>query len=182
MSRLHDYSMPPCMTAIPEVNACYKIAAEMQQIFEDDLERLEKELHTDTASALGISHREKMLNITPAPTDTIEERRFRVQIAETVIDILNEKNLKALVKKIGGEESFISIDRKEKKVTVRCSLTSAKMFSVMKKTVEDYIPVTFAADFSLLYNSYNAYRNETFENLSTKTWDEIRNEVDGNGN
>lgn len=169
--------MPPCMTAIPEINGCYEIAEYMRELYCEDLERLEKELHTDTASEIGISHREKMLKITPGETDTIEERRFRVQIVEMVIDVLDEKNLRKLVKQIGGEESSITIDKANRHVSVKCSLTSAKMFSLMKKIVEEYIPVTFTSDFTLLYNSYEAFAGMTYEQLGQKTWEELRSEI-----
>lgn len=169
--------MPECLTEIPEVNACYFIADFLNGLFLKGLERLEREIHSDTAEEEGLLHFEKMLGIIPGESDTKEERQFRIQIAETVTDVLSFDRLKRLIEKIGGDGATVSFDSTNKKLTVRCALTSQKMFSILKSTVEDFVPLDVETECILLFNKFRDFENSRFGELGTKTFNELKTEV-----
>ena len=84
------------------------------------------ELDTDTATEKGIERKEKMFGIVPSVTDTLEERRFRIQIKERIIRNMNFGNLERLIKDIAGEKATVERDERYKNVTVRVPLSSKK--------------------------------------------------------
>lgn len=178
MLQLPDkYLMPDCLTDIKEVSACYEISLFLLNEYFDALARLERETHADTAKETGLEHFEKMLKITPGETDTIEERRFRVQIAQTVSDILDFKSLERLVGIIGGAGSSVTYNGALRKLTVKCALTNQKMFSLLKKTVDDFVPIDVETECILLFNRFSDFKEKTFAQLKNKTFNENKRTV-----
>lgn len=178
MLQLPDkYLMPDCLTDIKEVSACYEISLFLLEKYFEAFARLERETHSDTAKEIGLEHFEKMLGIVPGASDTTEERRFRVQIVETVTDVLSFERLERLVKKIAGEGSSVTYDSDTKKLTVKCALTSQKMFSLLKKTIEGFVPMDVTAECILLFNRFSDLGDKTFAQLKNKTFNENKRTV-----
>lgn len=178
MLRLPDeFTMPQCLLDVEEVSACYEIATFLYEKYLAEIFKIEREIHSDTAQSFGLEHFEKMLGIVPGESDTIAERQFRVQVIETVIDVLSFDRLERLVEKIGGEGSSVFYDKETKTLTVKCALTSQKMFSILKKTVEDFVPVDVKTNCILLFNSFSLFKNKTFAQMKNKTFTQIKSEV-----
>lgn len=172
-----DYEMPDVLLEIPEVRACFQLAGMAAEFFTEKLQELSKEMHPDTASEEGLSRFEKMVGITPRETDTTEERRFRVTVARKVIDVLNARNLIDLIEDLTRGDCRVIIDKAAQTVTVKVGLTSKKMFTLVEKTVRDYIPVDMRAEVLQMYNRYVDYNGKTYAELSDKTFKQLKEEV-----
>ncbi len=162
---------------IPEIRFCNSLAEKWVSFFLEKLMELDKEIHPETASEEGLSRFEKMVGITPRETDTTEERRFRVTVARKVIDVLNVRNIIDLIEDLTHGDCRVIIDKAAQTVTVKVGLTSKKMFSLVEKTVRDYIPVDMRADVIQMYNRYIDYAGKTYAELSEKTFKQLKEEV-----
>ena len=166
--------MPDCLTAIPEVLCCLEMAQIFLDIFLDITEKARKELDTDTATEKGIERKEKMFGIVPSVTDTLEERRFRIQIKERIIRNMNFGNLERLIKDIAGERASVTRDERYKNVTVRVPLSSKKNLKTVDGLCRKYVPVTMNCDISPMFNAWSAFSSKKFSELSGRTFAELR--------
>lgn len=174
---LSDYDLPEVLTSIPEMYFLFRLSEDFTQIFLQKLSQMSKELDPETASDEGLRRFENMYGITPRPTDTTEERRFRIRISRKVIDVLNFPNLQKLVFSITNGDSTVTQNTKDKTVSVKVGLSSLKMNSIVKKLVSGYVPVCVTAQVLQTYNKYSDYAGRTYSELSKKTWNELREEV-----
>ena len=166
--------MPDCLTAIPEVLCCFEIAQIFLDIFLDITEKARNELDTDTATEKGIERKEKMFGIVPSVTDTLEERRFRIQIKERIIRNMNFGNLERLIKDIAGEKATVERDERYKNVTVRAPLESEKNLRAVDGLCRKYVPVTMNCDISPTFNVWRDFSDKNFSSVSSLTYAELR--------
>ena len=166
--------MPDCLTAIPEVLCCFEIAQIFLDIFLDITEKARNELDTEKATEKGIERKEKMFGIVPSVTDTLEERRFRIQIKERIIRNMNFGNLERLIKDIAGEKATVERDERYKNVTVRVPLSSKKNLKTVDGLCRKYVPVTMNCDISPMFNVWRDFYDKSFSNVSSLTYAELR--------
>lgn len=171
--------MPEVLTSIPEVQCCFEIAQIFLDVFLNITERARKELSTEEATESGIARKEKMFGIVPSVTDSLEERRFRIQIKERIIRNMNFGNLKKLIKDVAGEKATVERDSAFKKITVRIPLSSKKQLETVKELCEKYVPIIMNCDISPMFNTWAAFKNKKFSELANETFAELREEAGG---
>ena len=70
---------PAVILNIDEIAQIYKTEEKTGSKLDQDIESVEQDIFVDSATKKGIAQREKILNIIPQDTDTLEERRFKVK-------------------------------------------------------------------------------------------------------
>lgn len=169
--------MPDVLTVIPEVRGCYEIANEMADFFFSEIQKLDVERNTDTATEFGISRKEKMYGLKAFDTDTLEERRLRIKIHETFYKTLNIYNLEDTLRKLTDGDAKVDIDKVNKSVLVTIGLSSFKKLLQIKNFIRKYIPVDWSGEETVLYNRFSQYSGYTFSQMSDKTFNELKKEV-----
>ena len=115
-----------------------------------------------------------MFGIVPSVTDTLEERRFRIQIKERIIRNMNFGNLERLIKDIAGERASVTRDERYKNVTVRAPLESEKNLRTVDALCREYVPVTMNCDISPMFNVWRDFYDKSFSDVSSLTYAELR--------
>lgn len=171
--------MPPILTAIPEVDACYKIAQYMLDFYNTEIEKVDKELHFDTASEEGLARLEKMYGIKANVTDTLAERRFRIETYVETLAVLNYDTLVRTVKRIAGEDSAVKRNLAEWSIEIKLPLTSEKMKDEVIKMVRAIVPVTMWNNINLkvLYNDWKTFKGEKWSAHAEETFSELKRKV-----
>jgi len=168
--------MPDVLTDIPEVQCCFEIAQKFLDIFLEITEKARQELSTETATEKGIERKEKMYGIFPSVTDTLEERRFRIQIKERIIRNMNFGNLQRLIRDVAGSKSTVERDISFKRLTVRVPLSSKKNIKTVDELCRKYAPAVMECDISPMFNTWNIFKTKKFSELSDKTFQQLREE------
>lgn len=132
-----------------------------------------------TATAEGLSRWEKMLDVSPKPTDTLDERRFRI------FALLNQQlpytmpKLRETLTRLCGEDGWsIILQANIYKMYVRLGLQNQSNFNEVQKILSKMVPANMIADIKL-FNTYDILNEFTHGYLKEGgyTYEEIRKEV-----
>lgn len=111
----------------------------------------------------GIARREKMLNITPYATDTLEDRRFRVQARYNENIPYTRKNLDALLKSLCGTDGYeLSILTQTFTVNVKVAHAVKKQVNSIKDLLERVLPYNMIYTIDLLIDPMCFHNREKF--------------------
>ena len=173
------------MQYIPPVYAQIKDMQAFAKAIEPELSLLQKRI--DSAfhdmflmdmGTVAIQRWEKILGITPAGTDKLEDRRFRI------INRLNAKlpytfrGLKNKLSQMCGSDGYtMEYDEDSWTLTVKIALTQKKQYGELGKMVRDMIPANIILEYDLLYNTYGGIGGYTYSQLAQYTHHQLRNDV-----
>lgn len=131
-----------------------------------------------TSTEYGISRRERMLNIFPSGSDTLETRKFRLLTFYNQQAPYTRRVLRNLLTALCGENGYtLSIDAVNKIIRVRVELTVRGMFNAVQDLLERIVPANMVIDVQLRYNQYNKFSSFTHAQLAAFTHNQLRNEV-----
>ena len=132
----------------------------------------------ETLTDNGCKRWEKILNIQPKGTDTLEVRRFRIKsrINEDLPYTYNAL-LNALDNLCGKGQYEVTLYNNEYRLKVLIELTVKKLFDEVESTVKRMIPANMILEVSLRYNQYLHFKKYTYGQLSVYTNKQLREEV-----
>ena len=131
-----------------------------------------------TATETGIARREKILNIQPFADDTLETRRFRINVKwNNQLPYTYRQLEKKLADLVGANGYTIVLDHSAYKLTVRISLGVKRMLDDANNMVNNMAPSNLIINVDLLYNRHIDLANFAHEYLGTKTHQQLREEV-----
>ena len=177
MQLLKEYLMPPHLSSIKEVEASFEIARYLCSLFYEKLAELERERDTATATESGIARKEKCYGVKCFETDTLEERRFRIQMIEREINIYNFKEIESFIQAMCKNDAVIERDFSDianPKLKISVALASAKSFKEMTDRVSKMLPVDMTLEAQIIYAKFNQYSSKMFKELGNKTFKEIK--------
>ena len=128
------------------------------------------------ATENGIARWEKVLDIFPKGTDTLDERKFRV------IAMLNKdlpytlKSLTQTLNNLCGADGY-SIDVGEYKIEVKLAVANRSNYDEVEKILNIMIPANMVKLISIMYTRNDVLSQYTHEYLSAFTHEHIRSEV-----
>lgn len=167
---------PAVILNIDEIAQIYKTEEKTGSKLDQDIESVEQDIFVDSATKKGIAQREKILNIIPQDTDTLEERRFKVktkwndQYPYTYGDLL--QRLDILLGK-GAYTITLSSDKME--MTCMLELKVEKMYDAFKKMVEEIVPLNIILSFGLRYSQNKELEKFSHNNLKKFSHTDIKN-------
>lgn len=130
------------------------------------------------ATENGLARREAMLGITPYATDTLDDRRFRLQSRYTESIPYTRKSLDALLESLCGEGGYsLEIITATFTVNVKVALTVKKQEDTITESLERILPYNMVFTVELLYNTWAAAQAYTWGELTDLTWAQLKEEV-----
>lgn len=126
----------------------------------------------------GIKRWEDMLGVTPKATDTIDARKFRIQVRINEELPFTIRMLEQSLTTLCGEGGFsVALDAGIYTLIVRVALTSKSNYDEVGGLLDRVVPVNMIIDLSLQYNTHRQFIVFTHGEMQAKTHDTIRNEV-----
>lgn len=173
--------LPPLIAKTDEFEAIG--AAENEQI--NNLWATHKEIFDNqfisTLDENGCNRWEKILNITPMGTDTIEDRRFRIAARINADIPYTYKQLENMIASLCDNDYTMQLQNADYKLIVRIALSAQRQYSEVEKLLKRVLPANLLVDLSLLYNQYQALTSKTHAQLNAYTHEQLRSEVISNG-
>lgn len=131
-----------------------------------------------TAPERGIERYEKIFNIVPYDTDTLDERRFRLLSKINAQLPFTVRMLKQQLTNLCGEDGFtLAISYGRYTLDVKVALTAKRNLDAVNELLHSIVPANIVISCSLLYNQHQTLNRFTHAQLAAYTHDELRNEV-----
>lgn len=175
------YEMPPALTGIPVLKKAYEIILEEVSRFEEMVKRLEREIHTDTATDEGLSHKEKVFSLSERETDTLAERRKRIEVFEKLLGYNSLGEIEKIIKGIAGEESEVTRELSDTTggvVRVFLALTSEKNLDDIRKKLSGVLPAPMSLEVGVKFRRFSEFSDKTYAENSDKTYNELKRKDD----
>jgi len=126
----------------------------------------------------GVKRWEAILGLLPKGSDTLDIRKFRI------LARLNEKLpytrriLEQQLAALCGEDGYlVEIRNGEYTLAVRVAMAAKAKFEEVGSLLGRIVPANMVIDLSLLYSSHSKLSGFTHAELSTRTHEQLRNEV-----
>lgn len=130
------------------------------------------------ATKNGIARREKMLDITPYATDTLEDRRFRLRTKYAENVPYTRKSLAYLLELLCGKDGYqLTILTESFTVKVKVALVAKKQTDSIRELLERILPYNMLFTVELLYNTWEQIEQRRWNDLTQNTWKTIKEEV-----
>ena len=134
------------------------------------------------ATEYGVSRWEKMLNIIPKATYSLDDRKF------TILAKMNEQlpytmtSLEKRMDSLCGKDGYsLNLDANNFTLTVKVALGAKNNYKDVCDMLEEIVPANMILDISLMYNQNQNLSAYTHGRLSAYTHEQLRNEVVNNG-
>jgi len=129
-----------------------------------------------TLTEYGVGRWEKMLDIAPKATWTLDERRFAVllRLAESLPYTF--RALERMLGELCGNDGY-SLDLNGYSLGVKIALTAKNKVDEVRAMLRRVCPANLAIEVALLYNTWEHLKTKTWEHLKTKTWRDIKGEA-----
>lgn len=147
--------LPPVLQEVYELQAAAQAEnSELNRLWQGAEDAMNDQF-LESATENGVSRWEKMLLLHPKDTDTLPERKFRIQSAISgrlpfTVWVLREQ-LSSLCG-AGGYE--LTVDHANYKVTVLLALTAQNEFDAVTELLQKMLPANLQIEVSLMYNRY----------------------------
>ena len=128
----------------------------------------------DTLDEQGCARWEKMLDITPKGTATVEDRRLAILARINASLPYTYRQLENFLKNICGNGYTINLDSAHYKLTVLLNLNRKNQFDEVENLLAKVIPANIMFDVMLQYNKYKAIKPYEYSVLINYTCYEIR--------
>ena len=171
------FNAPSIITDIPDIKTIYDINDDQGEELDEAVSRLDDNIFLDDMHEEQIVRWEKILHISPASDDTIEDRRFRVKTK--VLERL-PYSYRVILNKLetlcpNGYELVVNDNRDA--VTIYLSLRSLKMLADVNELMDKILPLNMIFEIIILYNTYGTYSTWTHEEMHPYTHDELHYNV-----
>ena len=128
----------------------------------------------NTLDEQGCARWEKMLDITPKGTATVEDRSLAILARINVSLPYTYRQLENFLKNICGNGYTINLDSAHYKLTVLLNLNRKNQFDEVENLLAKVIPANIMFDVMLQYNKYKAIKPYEYSVLINYTCYEIR--------
>ena len=172
--------MPPVFANIRDMQEFAKAVGPELSLLQKRINKAYQDMFLLDMGEAGAARWEKILGITPAGTDKLGDRRFRI------INRLNSKlpytfwGLHNKLSQMCGSDGYtMGYDEDTWTLTVKIALTQKKQYSELGKMLRDMIPANIILEYDLLYNTYAGLQGYTHSGLAGYTYYQLRNDVLG---
>lgn len=164
----------PILRGLKEFKEIAKAEEPELKLLLDELERLFGNAFIETADEYGISRFEKIMGITPLGDDTLEDRRFKVQVKWNETSRYTLETLDSQIKVICGEGGYsIKMDYAKYSLTVKVSLSNSKNIVIIQELLDKVVPANIITAVSS-FNTHIGLSHLTHDYLSNYTHTEVR--------
>lgn len=131
-----------------------------------------------TSTEYGVERWEKILNITPKATHTLDERKFTIlsRLAEELP--FTVRMLEQILNKLCGDDGYwMEMNPDLYELVVKVALTAKNNFKDVGTLLNRVVPANMTIYLSIKYNTWSIIKGFTWGQLKSKTWREIKEEV-----
>lgn len=171
--KLIDY-LPPFVQNFKEMSAIMDTEQPEFELAWQNAENTLADQFVTTATINGVKRFEKIYNIIPKATDTLEERRF------VILSKKNEKppyTMGALINVLNalcGEGGYtLYMNTNDYEVVVKLALGNEKNYATVVDLLDRILPANLVRKVST-YNTYMVLKNYTHGQLAQYTYEEVR--------
>jgi hypothetical protein len=168
--------LPPIKQNIRELKAKFNagLQPEIDNVWLTIRQRLDDSF-ASTASTYGLRRFEKIYNLVVKPTDTIQERRFRVLARMNERLPYTYKRLQAMLDTLLGVNNWrIVPDLPNYHITVKIMIDSNEMINSLDEMLKRVLPANMTYEITLRYNKYKELSKYTYRQLSNYTYGHVR--------
>lgn len=128
----------------------------------------------NTLDEQGCSRWEKMLDITPKGTATVEDRRLAILARINASLPYTYRQLENFLRNICADDYTMTLDNENYTLTVLLSLSRQNQFDEVSNLLAKVIPANLICNVSLKYNQYKIIKPYRYRLLVNYTCHEIR--------
>lgn len=174
---LKEY-LPDVLKDVQEMRAIMDAETPEIQAIWDACEDCMNDQFISEATENGVARREKMLNITPYATDTLEDRRFRLRTKYAENVPYTRKSLAYLLDSLCGKDGYqLTILTESFTVKVKVALVAKKQADSIREVLERILPYNMLFTVELLYNTWEQIKQRRWDDLAQNTWKIIKEGV-----
>ncbi len=122
-----------------------------------------------TADETGISRFEKMLGIVPIDGDTVASRRLRLQTKWITAKPFTMKKLHQILTGLCGADGY-ALELDGFSMTVKVNLAVRTQIGIVTEMLRHIIPANIALTVTLLYNTWEMFESDTWNQVGEHTW------------
>ena len=170
------FDAPEIIRSIPDIKRIYEINADQEAMLDASVNALFDDIFLETMDETKTARWEKMLFIIPLDTDTLSERRFRIQTR--VLERM-PYTYRVILRKLqtlcpGGVDW--TVDTEKQLIIVRVALASKNMRADVDELLDNVLPLNMEYTLIILYNTYAMLAKHTNGNLKQFTHQQMRDD------
>lgn len=170
--------LPDVLKDVAEMQAIMETETPAVQAIWDACEDCFNDQFISEATENGVARREKMLEITPFGTDTLDDRKLRLLSRYNENIPYTRRTLINLLKSLCGENGYtLEFITAEFTVRIRVALAVKKQKDIVEESLERILPYNMVFSVELLYNTWQQVKSYAWGALSARTWRETKEEV-----
>lgn len=171
------FDAPEIIRSIPDIKKIYEINADQEAVLDASVNALFDDIFLETMDETKTARWEKMLSIIPLDTDTLSERRFRIQTR--VLERM-PYTYRVILRKLqtlcpGGVDW--TVDTEKQLIIVRVALASKNMRADVDELLDNVLPLNMEYTLIILYNTYAMLAKHTNGNLKQFTHQQMRDDT-----
>ena len=171
------FDAPEIIRSIPDIKKIYEINADQEAMLDASVNALFDDIFLETMDETKTARWEKMLSIIPLDTDTLSERRFRIQTR--VLERM-PYTYRVILRKLqtlcpGGVDW--TVDTEKQLIIVRVALASKNMRTDVDELLDNVLPLNMEYTLIILYNTYAMLAKHTNGNLKQFTHQQMRDDT-----
>lgn len=171
------FDAPEIIRSIPDIKKIYEINANQEAMLDASVNALFDDIFLETMDETKTVRWEKMLSIIPLDTDTLSERRFRIQTR--VLERM-PYTYRVILRKLqtlcpGGVDW--TVDTGKQLIIVRVALASKNMRADVDELLDNVLPLNMEYTLIILYNTYAMLAKHTNGNLKQFTHQQMRDDT-----
>lgn len=125
----------------------------------------------------GIRRFEEFLGLEPFATDTLEERRSRVQAFENSGLPYTIKKLRTNLENVCTLNGVtVNVDYENYLVDIGVKLSSVRMLDFIGAHAENMVPMNMKINVRVIFNRWRSFRKRTWAEMRTATWERVKND------
>ena len=174
---LSEY-LPDVLKDVKEMRAIMDSETPEIQAIWDACEDCFNDQFITEATENGVARREKMLDITPFATDTLDDRKFRLLNRYNENIPYTRRSLAALLESLCGADGYtLTITTATHTVEVKVALGVKKQATIITETLERILPYNMVFSVRILYNTWSKFSTYKWSEVKSLTWKDLKEEV-----
>ena len=172
------FNAPTIITDVPDIAQIYEINEDQGDELDAAISEMDDNIFLDDMHESQIARWEKILKISPASDDTIEDRRFRVKSKALERLPFSYRVIMSKLQSLCPEGVEVAIDDDRLHMDISLALRSVKMLADVDDLMDSVLPLNMTYAIIILYNQYLIYNGIwTHGEMAAYTHEELRSNV-----
>lgn len=168
------FEAPEIIAQIPDIRQVYAVNEKQEAQLDAAVSALDNDIFLETMDETKTARWEQMVNISPSDTDTLSERRLRVQAKVTEHMPFTYRVVVKKLYALCPHGLVISFNWVEQGVTVRVPAEYKNLCGDIAELLENVLPLNMTHSVTLLYSTYGTLAKCTHGRLAGYTHQQVR--------